>query len=148
MKTLLKALAVIVLSLAVVGGVVFGLGDDETLVSPPEVVAERFIDALGHGRPGAARALLAESAARSASITTVTEASRGLRSRIGDLEHVKAIAQNRRRSRATVRVEIEGSRMQLALALPLVLERGEWRIEGFGGALAQSALPPTESGAR
>lgn len=148
MSGLLKALAVVVLSLAVVGGVVLGLGDDETLVSPPEIVAERFIDALAHGRPGAARQLLAQSAARSASVKTVAEASRRLRSRIGDLEHVKGIAENRRRNRATVRAEIEGSRMQLALVLPLVLESGVWRIEELGGALADSALPPAGNGAR
>ncbi len=142
MRALLGMAAVLAVTLALIAGVVFGLGDGDTLVSPPEVVAEAFVEALGHGRPETARNLLTQRAGRSASRETIANASRRLRSRIGDLEGVEAMVQSRRRNRATVRVEIEGSRMQLALVLPVARERGVWKIEGLGDALTMVGRRP------
>lgn len=142
MKALLRMAAVLVATLTLIAGVVFGLGDDETLVSPPDVVAKSFVEALGHGRPATARGLLTQRAERSASREAVANASRRLRSRIGDLESVEATVQNRRRNRATVRVEIEGTRMQIALVLPLARESGVWKIQDLGDALTMVARGP------
>ena len=145
MKALLNMTAVLVASFALIAGAVFGLGDGETLVSPPEVVAEVFVEALGHGRPETARDLLTQHAGRSASREAVANASRRLRSRIGDLESVESTVQNRRRNRATVRVEIEGRRMRIGLVLPLARENGVWKVEGLGDALTTVARRPPEA---
>ena len=144
MKALLYMTAVLTASFALIAGVVFGLGDDETLVSPPDVVAKSFVEALGHGRPETARGLLTQHAGRSASRDAVAKASRRLRSRIGGLESVEATVRNRRRNRATVHVEIEGTRMRITLVLPLARESGVWRVEALGDALTTVARRPPQ----
>jgi hypothetical protein len=127
-KALPIAAGVIILSLGIIAAVVFGLGDRETLVSPPESVAEEFIRSLGHGRVEAARDLLSSEEERATSPAEMKTLTTRFRSRLGRLDHVDASVSERGRDSAEVRVDAAGSRDTLDLAVPLAFEHGLWKV--------------------
>lgn len=128
MKDLPIAVALVLLSLALVGGVVFGLGDDEILVSPPETVAEEFVRAMALGQTGAARRMLARDAERRTSESEVRRISSDFRARIGRVEGVEGTVERRRPDTTLVRAHVEGERGQAAPVITLVREFGAWAV--------------------
>jgi hypothetical protein len=127
-KDLPIAAGVVAVSLGIIAAVVFGLGDRETLVSPPEVVAEEFVRSVGQGRVEAARDLLAAEEERATSTAKMRTFTTRFRSRLGRLDHVDASVAERARDSAAVRVDAEGSRDTLELTVPLAFERGLWKV--------------------
>ena len=136
MKAPLVALLVVVLSLGVVGGAVFGLGDDDLFVQPPERVAEEFVRALATSQRGAARGMLSHDAQRRMTIRDIREVSEAFRARIGRVNHVEGTIAERRRDTATVRMRIAGERANAQPVIALVRETGEWSVVRASDALA------------
>lgn len=130
MKGLMSAVAIVALSLALVGGIVFGLGDDEIFVSPPEVVAEEFVRALALGRVESARAMLARGAEP---WMAARQVSASLRSRLGRIDEVEATITERTRDAAVVRVQVDGERRDADFRLSIVRESGAWSVAGATG---------------
>ena len=128
MKAPIIALAVVVLSLGVVAGAVFGLGDEEIFVQPPARVAEEFVRAIALGQVGAARAMLSRDAARRTTSDELRRLSEELRARAGRIEHVEGTVAERRRDTVIVRARIEGERTNARPGVALVRESGEWAI--------------------
>jgi hypothetical protein len=118
----------VTLSLGLIAAVVFGLGDRETFVSPPEAVAEEFVRSIGHGRVESARDLLASEEEHATSAAEMRTFSTRFRERFGRLDHVDASLAARSRDSADVRVNAEGSRNTIELAVPLAFERGLWKV--------------------
>jgi hypothetical protein len=135
-KALPIAAGLIALSLGIVGAIVFGLGDADTFVSPPEIVAEELVRALGHGRIEPARSMLASDAERTTSKAEVRRMSDEFRSRLGDLQDVKGTVTARSRDTAIVRARVEGERANTELTLPLVREHGAWAVADITEMLA------------
>ena len=133
MKGLMSAVAIVALSLALVGGIVFGLGDDEIFVSPPEVVAEEFVRALALGRVESARAMLARGAEPWMAGEVARQISASVRSRIGRIDEVEATITERTRDTAVVRVQVEGERSDADFRLSIVRESGAWSVAGATG---------------
>lgn len=130
MKALPIALAVVVLSLGIVAGAIFGLGDDEIFAQPPETVVQEFVRALALGQVGAARSMLSREAEHQMSSDDVRSMSADLRARIGRLQHVDGTVAERRRDTAMVRAGIDGERADAELLMALVRESGAWSIAG------------------
>lgn len=136
MKAFPIAAGLIALSLGIVGAIVFGLDDEDTFVSPPEIVAEELVRALGHGRIEPARSMLASDAERTTSKAEVRRMSAEFRSRLGNLHDVKGTVTARRRDTAIVRARVEGERANTELTLPLVREHGAWAVADITEMLA------------
>lgn len=62
MKAIGSVVGLVAGSLGLIAGAVFGLDDEGTLVSPPQIVAQGFIEAIAHGRTGPAHRMLAREA--------------------------------------------------------------------------------------
>jgi hypothetical protein len=131
-KDLPIAAALVLLSLAIVGGVVFGLGDDELLVPPPESVAQEFVRAMGLGQIGTARRMLSRDAERGTSNDEVRRISTAFRSRIGRVDDVQGTVEQRRRDTTLVRARVEGERANMEPVLALVREFGAWSVASAG----------------
>jgi hypothetical protein len=147
-KDLLIAAGVIALSFGIVGAAVFGLNDQDTFVSPPEVVAEEFVRALGSGRVESARSMLASEAEQVTSIAAVRRISSAFRSRLGHLDDVKGTLHERRSDTAIVRAQIHAERADGELMVPLVRQRGLWSVALAGEALGAVAQSPTRGAAQ
>ena len=143
MKAPLVALLVIVLSLGVVAGAVFGLGDDGIFVQRPERVAEEFVRALATGQRGAARGMLSHDAGRRTTIREMHEVSEVFRARIGRVKRVEGTIAERRRDTATVRMRIAGERANAQPVIALVREKGEWSVVRATDALATDDPTPS-----
>jgi hypothetical protein len=128
MKALPIALGVVALALGIVAGAVFGLGDDEIFVQPPESVAQEFVRALSLGQVGAARRMLSRDAERRTSNDNVRMTSADFRARIGRVDEVRGTVSDRRRDTAVVRVRIEGERANAEPRITLVRESGAWSV--------------------
>jgi hypothetical protein len=128
MKDLPIAVALVLASLAVVGGVVFGLGDDDILVSPPETVAQEFVRAMAMGQVGSARGMLTRDAERRTSESDVRRISADCGARIGRVEGVEATEERRRPDTTLVRVLVEGERGRAASVVTLAREFGAWAV--------------------
>src|SRR5688572_25764951 len=83
MKALPIAAGVVLLTLGVVAGSVFGLNDEALFVSPPEIVAQEFVRALADGHVGSARSRLTRDSERDTSNEEIRRISDELRSRLG-----------------------------------------------------------------
>jgi hypothetical protein len=141
MKDLGIAVVLIVVSLGIVGAIVLGLGDDEILISPPEVVAEEFVRALAYGRIGPAREMLERQAKRATSTDDVRRISDTLRSRVGSLDGVHGTVAERGRDTTRVRAHVEGERGSTELVLPMVREYGGWAVAHASDAPRGAARP-------
>jgi hypothetical protein len=127
-RDFLIASGVIALSLGIVGGVVLGLDDEGTFVSPAEVVGEEFVRALGHSRIGLARGMLASDVELATSSAELRALSERFRSRVGRVNCVEGTAAGRRLDTVIVRTHVEGQPNNLELTFPLVREHGNWVI--------------------
>ena len=149
MKDLPIAAAFVLFSLAVVGGVVFGLGDDEIFVSPPETVAEEFVRAMALGQIGTAHRMLTRDAERRTSESDVRRISSDFRARIGRVEDVEGVVERRRPDTTLVRARVEGERGHAAPVLTLVREFGAWAVASVSDALpADGRVASHPSGGR
>ncbi len=129
------AMALVLVSLALVGGVVLGLGDDEILVSPPEIVAQEFVRSMSLGQVGTARRMLTRDAERRTSESDVRRISSDFRARIGRLENVEGTLKHRRPDTTLVRARVEGHRGHAAPVLTLVREFGAWAVASASDVL-------------
>jgi hypothetical protein len=147
-KDLLIATGVIGLAFGIVGAAVFGLDDADTFVSPPEIVVEEFVRALGTGRVEPARSMLATEAERATPIPEVRKISRTFRSQVGYIAKVKGTVAERRADTAIVRARVEAERENAELTLPVVRERGVWSVALKGDALRAAIQTQARGGAR
>lgn len=136
MKAPLIALAVVVIAFAIVAGAVFGLGDEEVFVQPPERVTEEFVHAVSLGQGGAARAMLSRGAERGTTSGDIRGVSDEFRARVGRVERVEGRVAERRRDTVMVRAEIAGERANAQPVVVLVREHGEWSITHPSDVLA------------
>lgn len=128
MKALAIAVGLIWLALGVVAGAVFGLGDDEILVSPPGVVAEEFVRAMAHDHTGAAWSMLSQDAERATSKAAVGQLADSFQTTFGRLDDVHGTVAERRHDAVLVRASIEGTRRSAERVLLLVRDHGQWAI--------------------
>jgi hypothetical protein len=139
------AAGLVLLSLAIVGGVVFGLGDDEFLVSPPESVAQEFVRAMALGQTATARRMLNRDSERRTTSDDVRRIASVFRSRIGRLDDVQGTVEQRRRDTTLVRARVEGARANMEPVLTLVREFGVWSVASASEVLtADTASPPAD----
>ena len=136
MMALPIARGVVMLSLAIVAGAVFGLGDDQILAQPPERVAQEFVRAIGDGQVESARSMLSRAAERRASREEMRRIADDFRARIGRLEDVEIEVVDRSGVTAAVRIRIEGERANAEPLIALVRESGSWSVAGPGDILA------------
>lgn len=122
------AAAIVLLALGVVAGSVFGLGDDEILVSPPELVAEEFVRAIAQEQTGAAWRMLTRRAEGATSNAEMRRLAADFDSRFGNLEEVHATVAERKHDSVFVRTRIEATRTSAEPMLVLVREYGEWSV--------------------
>jgi hypothetical protein len=134
-KDLAIAAALVLVALAIVGGVVLGLGDDEFLVSPPESVAQEFVRAMALGQIGTARRMLSRDSERRTSNDEVRRISSVFRSRIGRLDDVQGTVEQRRRDTTLVRARVQGERANTEPVLALVREFGAWSVASASDVL-------------
>lgn len=144
MRDLLIAVGLVGLALGIVAIAVFGLGDQDTLVSPPEAVAEEFVRAVGHGRIEPARSMLASEAERVTSKRELRRVAARFRSRVGHLDDVDATNVARTPDSAIVRAHAEGHRASVELIVPLVRENGAWSV----ARVTDMVAPAQEQSAR
>jgi hypothetical protein len=130
-KALPITAGLVTLALGFIAAIVFGLGDRDTFVSPPEVVAEEFLRSVGHGRVDAARSLLASGEERVTSTAEMKTFYSKLRSRLGRLDQLEATVATRARDSITVHVDAQGSRDTLEVTVPLAFESGLWKVARF-----------------
>lgn len=128
MRALIIAIGLVLGSLGIVSGAVFGLGDDEILVPPSESVAQEFVRAIALGQTGAAREMLTSDAKRLTSSADVHRLSTEFRARIGRLNDVKGTVVKRARDTTIVRARIQGERGEAESSLVLERESGEWAV--------------------
>jgi hypothetical protein len=140
-KDLLIAVAFVALSLGLVSAIVFGLEDEVTFVSPPDIVAEEFVRALGDGRAGPARRMLASNAERVTPVESLLRVSRGMRRRYGTVDDVRARVADRNGEEVLVLVVVKGSRAEEEVRLPTVREWGEWKVTIPFGLLPSAEAP-------
>ena len=122
------ALGLMGVILALIAGAVFALDDETLFVSPPESVAEQFVEVLAFGRAGPARRLLTHEAERATSVEELRAVSGRLRHRYGAVDDVSVHVEERRGDTLILLVVIGGSRMDGDLRLPVVREQGEWVV--------------------
>jgi hypothetical protein len=135
MKSLAIAVVLVLVSLGVVAGAVFGLGDDEVLVSPPENVAQEFVWAVSLGQTGAASEMLSRDARRRTPSAELQRISKDFRARIGRLDDVQGTVAERAGDTAIVRAHVQGERGNAEPSLLLVRESGEWAVVRPGDVL-------------
>ena len=132
------ATAIVLLALGVVAGSVFGLGDDEILVSPPGVVTEEFVRAIAHRQTGAAWRMLTRSAEAVTSPADVRGWSNSFHATFGALDAVHGTDVERRHDSALVKARIEGTRATAERVVLLVREYGEWSVARAHDVVADS----------
>lgn len=128
MRDLVIAAGLIALAFGIVGAAVFGLGDRDTFVSPPEAVVQEFVRAVGNGRVEPARSMLVSDAERTTSTGEVRAISSKFRSSVGHLNDVEATITRRTRDSASVRADVDGQHANVDLTLLVVREHGAWFV--------------------
>lgn len=142
MKALPIAVGVVLLALGIVAGAVFGLGDDEILVSPPGVVAEEFVRAMAHDHTDAAWRMLSRDAERATSKADVRKLADNFQARFGRLDDVHGTVAERKRDSALVRARIEGAQRSAERVLLLVRDRGQWSLARTSDLVGDTADAP------
>lgn len=139
MKAFPIAAAIVLLALGVVAASVFGMGDDEILVSPPGVVAEEFVRAIAHKQTGAAWRMLTRRAEGATSNADVRRLVASFESRFGHLEEVHGTVTERKHDSVVVKTRIEGTRTTAEPVLVLIREYGEWSVAHPGDVVGDPA---------
>src|SRR5687768_15695969 len=130
MRALLTVPAVIVLGLAVSAISVFGFGDKQTLVPPPEAVAEGFLRILAANRPESARALLCQETKRRMSRKDLRSFGDRLEGKLGGITDVRGESATIHGNNSTATILVKTDRqLERRLQLKLRRENGLWRID-------------------
>jgi hypothetical protein len=139
MKALPIAAGLVLLALGAVAGAVFGLGDDEILVSPPGVVAEEFVRAMAHDHTGAAWSMLTGDAERATSKARMRKLADDFQTTFGDLGDVHGIVGQRTHDSALVIARIDGTRRSAERVLLMVRDHGQWSIARASDVVGDTA---------
>jgi hypothetical protein len=127
-KELAIVAGVIALGLVVVGGVVFGTGDRQLFVPPPETVAESFTRELVQRRYELATKYLATEVRRNTPTQRLRARFEPLRQAVGVPNQVSAQLEWMTDSAAAARATVDGRSATAALGFRFVRERGLWVI--------------------
>jgi hypothetical protein len=131
-------LCLVAVFLALIAGAVFGLDDEALFASPPESVAEQFVELLAFGRAAPARRLLAHEAERATSVEELRRVSARLRQRYGAVDDVSTLVEERKGDTLILRVVIRGSHMEGELRLPTIREQGQWVVARQNSLLTET----------
>ena len=128
MKGLLIVLAVVAAGLALAAGAVFGLGDRQTLVPPPEAVVESFAREVVQRRYDLAVNYLGGDLRATTSPDRLRATFDPMRQRIGTPNQVSSEPDWMQESEASARARIDGELGNAVLPFRLAREQGLWRI--------------------
>ena len=132
MKALLYVPLAVAVGLASVALVVFGLGDRETLVPPPEAVVEGFVRELETGRYERATAYLGEELSGRVGAEQLEGWTRRLLERTGDVLDVEGVPGWHTDARAEAYAVLTTERAgEPRLRFTLAREQGVWKINGL-----------------
>ena len=134
MRELLFAIATIAAALVVVAAAVFGAHDADTLVSPPEAVAEDFGRELAMARYTLSRKYLSAEQRRQQSANDLKARFEPWRARIGKFDAAEARELSREGDRSSAACELQGDRSTVSLSVLLVRQHGLWRVERWEAA--------------
>jgi hypothetical protein len=105
------------------------LHDKETLVSPPDAVAEGFVRLLAANRPGPALDKLSDDTRTRTREKDLRSFIARIRARAGGIDEVRSERGSIKPDTATAIVYVKGSRdRELRLTFRLKQKQGEWRI--------------------
>ena len=128
MKTLCWLLGCAAIALAVCGAAIRG-GDRQTLVPPPEAVAEAFARAVAERRYELAIHFLSADLARTVNGDALRRRFEPIRRQIGDEGSTEAMTEWLQDDAAAARATIMAQHGSVSLQLPMVRESGLWRID-------------------
>lgn len=128
MRDLLIVLAVVASGLVLAAGAVFGLGDRQTFVPPPEAVVESFTREVVQRRYELAVNYLARNLRAANAADTLRATFDPMRQRIGTPNQVSSEPDWMQESEASARARIDGEFGNAVLPFRLARERGLWRI--------------------
>lgn len=129
MRSFLSVLGAMVVTLALLAGVVLGLGDSSVMVPPPESVAEGFARELETGRFARALPYLSTELEARVGEEELRAASEQLRARAGEVLDVKGEPVSQHGGSATARVTLKTrNNGEISFDLHLTREKGLWTI--------------------
>lgn len=141
MKAIWGVLLVCAATLALLAGVVFGLGDSSVFVPPPEAVVEGFMRELATKRYERALPYLTEDLAARTDADALKSLTARLKSRTGDILDVRGepgwIDGDRAEASVTLKTKHAG---QPALRFTLTRQEGAWSIDNLQ-SLADNTRP-------
>jgi hypothetical protein len=120
-------------ALAVIALVVFGLGDRQTLTSPPEAVAEEFVRRLAAHRPIRARDHLSDRARPEYPPKRLSAWFRDVESVVDPISQVETKDPGIALDEAWTTVTVENDHRKVDIRLALVFQSGEWRVDKLPG---------------
>lgn len=122
------ALLVAVASVAIAVAAVKAFGDRETLVPPPESVAEQFVRGVLAGRSEQVMKYVSRSLRGSLSDEALDAWGPRVEEEIGEIGNVLAEAGHVSGDQASAVILLDGSRAARSLEFELARENGEWKI--------------------
>jgi hypothetical protein len=131
-RDLLIVLAVVAGGLACAAAAVFGLGDRQTFVPPPEAVVEGFARQVIQRRYDLAATYLGRALRTHTDGEGLRARFEPLRQRIGTPNQVSAEREWMQESEASARALVEGDSGRTVLQFRLRREQGLWRLADFG----------------
>jgi hypothetical protein len=133
MKALLQMPLALLVTLGLIAGAIYGLGDRSVLVPPPEAVVEGFVRKLETGRYSVALDHLSEAQRQRNDAERLRRLSEELRQRTGPIYDVRGEAgpMNEYRGEATAVLNLKHER-SAELKFGLRFEHGLWRIDDLG----------------
>ena len=133
MKAIWAVLLVFAVTMGLLAGIVFGLGDKTIFVPPPEAVVEGFMRELATGRYERARAYLSREVAARTGSEKLRDLREKLRGRTGDILDVRGEPGWHTELRAEAYVRLKTKQAgEPSLRFTLSLEEGVWAINGLG----------------
>ena len=131
MKDVFLLLGVIAVALAITAAAVFGLGDRETLVPPPEAVAESFTREIAERRYDLALEFLSDERRKDHDASTLRAQYEPILQRVGVMNQVSAETDWMDLHTASATSTVNAKLGSVTLQLGFVRERGLWRIDGL-----------------
>jgi hypothetical protein len=133
MKDLLPVLAVIAGALALIAAAVFGAGDADLFVPPPEAVAESFARQLVTSRYDLATKYLSTGLRRRVDAAGLRHRYEPMRKALGKINQVEAETESRSAVDAVARASVHGDGGTAPLRMRLVREHGLWVLGALPG---------------
>lgn len=129
MKTLASVFITTVFTLLLTAAVIFGLGDSDTLVPPPDSVVEGFVRQVISGRYDRAIPYLSREAAAQMNTGPLKQLKERLDSRAGKVLNVQGEPGIRKDERAEAIAKLQTRNGEIALRFDLIREEGVWSIQ-------------------